>query len=249
MNRRILLEVCVASVDDALVAIAGGADRLELNSALALGGLTPSAGLMGEVRSRVSVSIVAMVRSRPGGFCYSSTDYDVMLRDARELLSAHADGLAFGILTESGEIDVPRCRRLREMIGDKQAVFHRAFDVTPDPFAALEALVELRFKRLMTSGQQARASDGAPVIAELIRRAAGRIEVLPAGGINTTSVADLVARTHCEQVHASLRRAVSDPSVRAQSPVAFGSATGVPEGFFEITDADAVARMRAALNQ
>src|SRR5262249_61894243 len=98
------------------------------------------------------------------------------------------------------------CRRLREMIGDKQAVFHWAFDVTPDPFAALEALVELRFKRLMTSGQQARASDGAPVIAELIRRAAGRIEVLPAGGINTTSVADLVARTHCEQVHASLRR-------------------------------------------
>jgi copper homeostasis protein len=248
VNRRILLEVCVASVDDALVAVAGGADRLELNSALALGGLTPPAGLMAEVRSRATVPIVAMVRPRPGGFCYSPTDFDVMLRDTRELLSAHADGLAFGILTERGELDVPRCRRLRELIGDGQAVFHRAFDVTPDPFAALEALVELRFTRFMTSGQQARASDGAPLIAELIRRAAGRIDILPAGGINSSSVADLIARTGCDQIHASLRRMVSDPSVGAHSRVSFGWTTSVAEGSFEITDADAVARMRVALN-
>src|SRR5262249_17950545 len=153
-------------------------------------------------------------------------------RDAHALLSARADGLAFGILTERGEIDVSRCRRLREVIGDKQAVFHRAFDVTPDPFAALEALVELRFARLLASGQPASAADGAPLIAELIRRAAGRIEILPAGGINPSSVAELIARTGCHQVHASLRRTVSDPSVRAQAPVSFGSTAGVPEGSF-----------------
>jgi copper homeostasis protein len=204
---------------------------------------------MAEVRSRVSVPIIAMVRPRPGGFCYSPTDFGVMLREAHELLSAHADGLAFGILTERGEVDVPRCRRLRELIGDRQAVFHRAFDVTPDPFAALDALIELRFTRLMTSGQQPRASDGAPLIADLICRAAGRIEILPAGGINSASVADVVARTGCDQVHASLRRTVSDPSLPANSRVSFGSTTSLPEGSFEVTDADAVARMRLALNR
>src|SRR5437868_5876281 len=114
MSSSILLEICVGSADDALAAVAAGADRLELNSAVSLGGLTPSAGLFAEVRRRVNVPVIAMVRPRPGGFVYSETDFAAMLWDAEALMAAGADGLAFGILTLAGEIDRNRCRTLRD---------------------------------------------------------------------------------------------------------------------------------------
>jgi copper homeostasis protein len=244
---RVLLEVCVGSVDDALTAVAGGADRLELNSALALGGLTPSAGLFAEVRRRVTVPIIAMVRPRAGGFAYSDADFDVMLRDAEWLLAAGADGLAFGLLTPNGEIDRPRSRRLREACGDRPAVFHRAFDVTPDPFTSLDELIDLGFTRVMTSGQEETAIQGATLIAELIGRADGRIEVLPAGRINPLTVSELLTRTGCRQVHASARSRAADTSVAARPAIRFGPADLPPEGAFERTDPALVTALRAAL--
>jgi copper homeostasis protein len=245
---RILLEVCVASVDDALAAAAGGAGRLELNAALPLGGLTPTAGLLAEVVARVPVPVVAMVRPRPGGFAYSATDFDVMLRDASALLNGGAAGLAFGVLLPNGEVDIPRCRRLRDLCGDRDAVFHRAFDVTPDPVATVETLIELGFRRVMTSGQEESAYNGIPRIAELIRVAAGRIEILPAGGINRFTVADVVARTGCDQVHASLRTSFHDTSVLARPRVAFGSAVRSSEDRFEGTSEAAVRQLFESLN-
>ena len=247
MSGRVLLEVCIASVDDALAAEAGGADRLELNSALSLGGLTPSAGLFAEVRRATRLPLIAMVRPRPGGFCYSATDFDVMRRDADAFLEAGADGLAFGILSQGGEIDDERCGRLRDRCADRVAVFHRAFDVTPDPFAALETLVTLGFQRVMTSGQEDTAYNGTELIAELIRRATGRIEMLPAGGINRFTVADVIARTGCDQVHASLRANYRDTSVAARPRISFGSPVRLPEDNVDRTDTLAVAGMAAIL--
>jgi copper homeostasis protein len=244
---RVLLEVCVGSVDDALTAASGGADRLELNSALALGGLTPSAGLFAEVRRRVTVPIIAMVRPRAGGFAYSDADFDVMLRDAEGLLAARADGLAFGLLTPDGEIDRPRCRRLREACGDRPAVFHRAFDVTPDPFTSLDVLIDLGFTRVMTSGQKETAVQGAALITELIGRADGRIEVLPAGGINHLTVSAILARAGCRQIHASARGRAADTSVAGRPAIRFGSAELSPEGAYDRTDPTLVTALRAAL--
>ena len=247
MPGRILLEVCVGSVDDARTAVAGGADRLELNSALALGGLTPSIGLMAEVRRRVNVPVVAMVRPRAGGFHYSEADFEVIVRDAEALLAAGADGLAFGVVTTDGEVDRARCRRLRAACGGREAVFHRAFDVTPDPFAALEALVDLGFTRVMTSGQAETALQGARLIAELIGRAGDRIEVLPAAGINPVTGPDLIASTGCRQVHASARGPASDTAGRWRPGIRFGSATPAAEGSYDRTDPDVVASLRSAL--
>ena len=247
MGKRVLLEVCVASVDDALAAIAGGADRLEVNSALSLGGLTPSAGLFAEVRRAVSLPLVAMVRPRAGGFCYSANDFRVMLRDAETLLSAGADGLAFGVLTSTGAVDVDRCRQLRELCGSRTAVFHRALDVTPDPFMALDQLTDLGFQRVMTSGQEATALRGVPLIANFIRRAAGSVEILPAGGINRTTVGDIVNQTGCDQIHVSLRAATRDTSVAARPQIVFGTLHRVSEVDFEQTDEKAVAEMKSLL--
>jgi copper homeostasis protein len=244
---RVLLEVCIASVEDGVAATAGGADRVELNAALMLGGLTPSLGTLIELKRAVDRPVMVMIRPRGGGFCYGPSDFEVMRRDVDLAIEHGAEGIVFGVLTEAGEVDLPRCRRLIEQARDREAVFHRAFDVTPDPFAALEQLVDLGVKRVMTSGQQATAYNGAALIAELIDRAAGRIEILPAGGINRFNLADVLSRTGCDQVHASLRMVRTDRSTLARPDVAFGGSLRPPEDRFESTSPAAVAELRARL--
>src|SRR5262249_27045485 len=159
----------------------------------------------------------------------------VMQRDADLALAHGADGIVFGILTADGRVDADRCRRLVRQAGGRAAVFHRAFDVTPDPWAALEQLIDLGLRRVMTSGQEEPAYNGAGRIAELIARAAGRIEAPPAGGINRFTVADVLARTGCDQVHASLRARQEDLSVAARPQVSFGGALRLPEQQYDRT--------------
>ena len=244
---RVLLEVAVAFVEDAETAQAGGADRLELNSAFALGGLTPSLGMLIEARAAVTLPLMVMLRPRRGGFCYSEREYRVLRRDLDLAVKHGADGLVFGALTADGKVDADRNRQLVKACGKREAVFHRAFDVTPDPFAALEQLVELGFRRVMTSGQEENAYHGAARIAEILARAAGRIEVLPAGGINRFNVADVVARTGCTQIHTSLQRSRTDPSTAARPHVYFDKAFQRPQESFDTTNPLAVADMRALL--
>jgi copper homeostasis protein len=245
--RRVLLEVAVASVEDALAAQQGGADRLELNTALTLGGLTPSLGTLIEVKAVVSLPLLVMLRTRPGGFAYSEADFKVMQRDADLAFQHGADGIVFGILTSDGQVDTHRCRRLVRQAGDRAVVFHRAFDVIPDPFAALEQLIDLGFRRVMTSGQEETAYNGALRIAALIGRAAGRIEILPAGGINRFTVADVLARTGCDQIHASLRHRCEDRSVAACPHVSFGGPVKLPEDRYDATSAEAIAELLGLL--
>jgi copper homeostasis protein len=246
---RVLLEVAVASLDDALVAVGAGADRLELNAALALGGLTPSLGTLIEVKQAVAIPVVVMIRPRPGGFAYTAAEFRVMQRDTDLALAHGADGIAFGILQADGQVDAERNRRLVEQIGDLTAVFHRAFDVTPDASAALEELIALGFQRVMTSGQMASALLGADTISALIRQAAGRIEILPAAGINAQTAAAVLGRTGCEQLHASLRGHRTDPSTRSRPEVRFGSRLPASEEEYEATDPAAVAELVARLRR
>jgi copper homeostasis protein len=245
---RVLLEVGVGSVEDALAAQAGGADRLELNAALALGGLTPSPGTLIEVRAATSLSLFVMIRPRQAGFSYKAAEFRVMQRDLAWALDHGADGVVFGILHEDGTIDVPRCRQLLAGAAGRPVVFHRAFDVTPAPFAALEQLIDLGVGRVMTSGQARTALEGAGLIAGLLRRAAGRIEVLPAGGITSANVSDLLTRTGCTQVHCGLRTDWHDPSTTARPQVAFGTRLPSSEEFYPATDPAAVGQMRRLLD-
>jgi copper homeostasis protein len=186
-----------------------------------------------------------MLRPRPGGFLYGEADLRVMRRDLNLLLDHGADGIALGVLMETGEINVARCRDLIAEIASagREVVFHRAFDVTPDPFVALEQLVDLGVTRILTSGQQEGAYQGAALIAELIRRAAGRIEILPAGGINRFTLNDVVTRTGCDQVHASLTRSFPDASTVHRPVIRFGAAFRSPEDRFDGTDLAAVAEV------
>ena len=168
MSSGILIEVCCGSTDDAVEAERGGAGRVELNSSLFFGGLTPSLGSVIEAKKRLSIPVMVMIRPRAGGFCYTEAEMAVMEHDAKLAVEHGADGLVFGILNQDGTIDIDRCRKIVELTGEKQAVFHRAFDVTPNPLAALDQLIELGFKRILTSGQQKTVPEGADLIKKLI---------------------------------------------------------------------------------
>ena len=243
-----ILEICTASIDDCLAAQEGGAHRVELNAALTLGGLTPSLGTLIEARAALDIPIIVMIRPRPGGFCYSPRDFAAMQRDVDLALEHGADGIAFGILAEDGRLDESRCRLLIAQAEGWETVFHRAFDVVPDPEETLERLIDLGVTRVLTSGQQASAYNGAEAIARYVQQAAGRIEILPGGGINRFTLADVLARTGCSQVHASLTTTRTDASTQARPHVTFGGSFRAPEDRFSTTDAGAVANLRRRLD-
>jgi copper homeostasis protein len=170
-----------------------------------------------------------------------------MQRDAEAALELGADGIVFGILTESGEIDLHRNGRLIELARDKQTVFHRAFDVVPDPQAALEQLIDLGVTRILTSGQEDSAYNGAALIRELIEQAAGRIEILPGGGIDRFNLDDVLARTGCQQIHIAVPTCRPDPSVHARPHVSFGGTLKPPEDSYPVADGDAARELVARL--
>jgi copper homeostasis protein len=245
---QILLEICCGSIDDAIESEKGGADRIELCSALFLGGLTPSIGTIDEAKLRLKIPVMVMVRPRAGGFCYTSAEMSTMERDATAALERGADGIVFGILTADGKVDLPRSQRIRRLIGDKQAVFHRAFDVTPEPFEALEQLIDMGITRLLTSGQKDTVPQGVELIRKLVERAAGRIEVLPGGGIQPYQVRDMAEQTTCNQIHLTAWKTTTDPSTHANPAVTFGGALFPPEDRYQTTDSTLVREIANKLN-
>jgi copper homeostasis protein len=245
-RRKALLEICCGGIDDAIQAERGGADRVELCSALFLGGLTASWGTIQEAKQRLKIPVMVMVRPRSGGFCYSEAEMKSMERDAEE---SGGDGIVFGILLENGKVDVARCKRLMRRIGERQSVFHRAFDVTPDPFRALEQLIDLGVRRMLTSGQKNSAPEGADLIRRLVDKSDGRIEILPGGGIQAHQVKSIVEETGCTQVHMTAWQTFTDHSTHAQQSVTFGGALYPPEDRYEVTDARMVDDIKRLLSQ
>ncbi len=243
----LLLEIIASTVEDCLTAESGGADRIELCAAIGTGGLTPSMGTLIEAKRRVRVPIMAMVRPRSGGFGYSEADFAAMQRDASLLLEQGADGIVFGVLHSDGSVDTTRCGKLLELAGGRETVFHRAFDVVPDPLRALDELIDLGFTRVLTGGQKKTALEGRDLIRTLMVRAGGRIEVLAGGGVRAPNVRQLLEATGCTQVHMTAFSARIDPST-STSPLTFGSLPGSPSSSYEHVDREIVRQMREILN-
>lgn len=239
------VEIVCQSPQDVALAEAGGAHRVELVSSLALGGLTPSIGLLEVCLERTSLPVMAMVRPRSGGFAYLADELDVMRRDADRLTAAGAKGLVFGCLTPAGEID--RSANARLAAQTSEAVFHRAFDVLPDPFEGLEILVDLGFRRILTSGGVPRAVDATERLQRLVERAAGRIEILVGGGVRPDNVAGLVRKTGTDQVHLGALAWAEDTSM-ARTNLAF-NAKEHPETKYGQVDVQVVRKICAALRE
>lgn len=208
----VLLEVCVDSVASTVAAEQGGAQRVELCSALEDGGVTPSAGLIAMARKRVAFPLHVLVRPRPGDFCYSADEFEVMKRDIALAKQLGANGVALGVLLPNRRVDVARTRELVQIARPLSVTFHRAFDATPDLPTALEALVETGADRILTSGGAHTAEQGSATIAKLVTHAGKRLTILACGHIREQNIAQLIKATGVHEVHANLQTLV--PSMK-----------------------------------
>ncbi len=246
---RILLEIIATCAEECAIIEQSGGDRIELCTALGLGGLTPSAGLVQAARAATRLPIMMMLRPREGGFCYTAAEFAQMVRDLAFGLAAGVDGFVFGCLTAAGEIDAQRTAEIVARAAGKETVFHRAFDVTPDPVAALETLATLGVTRVLTSGQQATAWAGAGLIRELAMQAAGRVELLPGSGVRADHVAELLQRTGVRQVHASASRTEIDPSTHANPALPFGGVQGAGGERYRVVEPAQIAALRGEMER
>lgn len=207
MLKKIEVEICCGSYYDALRAWKGGAKRIELNSALYLGGLTPSLGTLLKVKRETGLQVICMVRPRGAGFCYGVEDFETMLEDAQILLENGADGIAFGCLSKEGRIDNRQTEQMVRLIKkyDKETVFHRAFDCVDDVDEAMQYLITLGVDRVLTSGLENKAMDGVETLHRLQETYGDRIEILAGSGVNARNVEELIQKTGVMQVHSSCK--------------------------------------------
>lgn len=238
----VLIEVCCGSADDVIQAKLAGADRVELNSDLFHGGLTPTIGSFRVAKRETGLPIMTMIRPREGGFCYTAAEFSVCMEDAKALLAAGADGLVFGCLHEDGRIDLERTRALTQLALDagKEAVFHRAIDVVPDWREAIDQLAALSVTRILTSGQEPDVFYGTDTVREMIAYARGRVQILPGAGITLKNAARIVQETGADQIHVAAYRTMFDRSVENNRAIYYGGCLYPPEDRFSMIDREAI---------
>lgn len=197
------VEVVVFNLDSAMKAQEGGADRVELCDNPGEGGTTPSAGIIEMVRQNLNIDVYVMIRPRGGDFHYSNYDFHAMKRDISQCQKLSADGIVFGILNPDGTLDKRRCQELIARARPLKVTCHRAFDMTRDPFEALEDCIEAGFDRILTSGQEAQAIKGIDLIRQLVEKANGRISIMAGSGVSEETVERIVSGSGVHEIHFS----------------------------------------------
>jgi copper homeostasis protein len=200
---KILLEICLDSVESAIAAERGGADRVELCAGLPEGGTTPSAGMIAAVRKKIAIGLQVMIRPRGGDFCYSADEFSIMQRDILIAKQLGASGVVFGILSLDGNIDKDHMRQLLEMARPLKVTCHRAFDMTSDFAQALEDLMEIGVDRVLTSGGKKSAVDAMPTLKQMTLQAQSRISVMACGELSVANVKAVISYTNVREVHAA----------------------------------------------
>lgn len=239
MASRLLLEIAANSLESALAAQAGGADRVELCANLGEGGTTPSFGTIAAARDGLRIPLYVLVRARAGDFTYSPAELDAMRRDVEACVRLGCDGVVIGALDEEGRVDMPACRALIEVAGTMGITFHRAFDCVADRGAALEDVVALGCERILTSGGADDALQGATTIAADIARADGRLSLMAGAGLAAANIAEVARLTGARELHASAK--LFDPGRGGDGPA------GLARGHWR-SDAATVRALRRALD-
>jgi copper homeostasis protein len=199
----VLLEICVDSIESAIAAKEGGADRLEVCSSLAVGGTTPSFGLVKQCVEDIRLPVIMMIRPHEGGFVYQENDLKTMLADIEIAQSIGVCGVVFGALTQERHVHLDHCQRLLAAAHSIKTTFHRAFDIVTDPIESLDQIIALGFNRLLTSGQESTAQKGIPLVRQLRDRAQNRIAILAGAGVNALNAKQIVNETGVRELHAS----------------------------------------------
>jgi len=239
----------VDSVASALAAARGGAQRVELCSSLAEGGLTPSAGMIAAVRGAASLALHVMVRPRASDFFYSDEEFSVMRRDVLMAKQLGAKGVVFGILNLAGKVDARRTAELAQLAAPMAVTFHRAFDCSHDLLGSLTELQEAGVGRVLTSGGKKTAAEGAETIARLVAAAAGRIVVMAGGGIRSHNIVSLIERTGVSEIHAGLRSVVTSPMRHRNEEVSLGTACLGEDEHYVVDEREVRSLLDAAENR
>lgn len=242
------LELCVESVDSAIAAEQGGAQRIELCSDLLEGGITPSAGLIQVVRKRVDFGIFVMIRPRGGDFFYTDNEFEGMRQDVLQAKNLGADGVVLGLLDAYGHVDIARTSELVELAHPMQVTFHRAFDMSADMDESLSQIMKAGAHRILTSGGQQSIADGAERVASLVRAAQGRIGIMVAGGIRLENIEAVAAQTGATEFHCSLKTRIESPVQFRKQEVNMGTPAADEFARFAVRAKD-VRALRTGMDQ
>ncbi|HAH59776.1 MAG: copper homeostasis protein CutC [Lentimicrobiaceae bacterium] len=239
---RTIIEICTGSMVCALAAISAGAHRLELCSALPLGGLTPSHGLMEAVIKASSTPVNILIRPRSGDFHYDQREFQVMKADVFSAKALGANGIVTGMLNRDGKVDTCRMQVLIDMARPMEVTFHRAFDSTPNLFEALDSVMRLGCDRILTSGGEITAMEGMDVLKGLVDAAARKLSIMPGSGINPENLLHLVEYTGAREFHASAS-VVKESSMKHQHKLLHFGDPGLSSNATKVTSASQVAAL------
>ena len=243
-----ILEICIDSVASAIAAEQGGAARVELCQNLFEGGTTPSGGTVYQTLERVGIKVNVIIRPRGGDFLYSEDEFAVMQHDIITLKEMGINGVVIGMLNADGTIDVERSSRLIELARPLEVTYHRAFDVTADPFRSLDDIIGLGAERLLTSGQEPSVLEGVELIAELVRRAGDDIIIMPGAGITEKNLPRIMRETGAKEFHVTGSAPVQSTMEFRNERCFMGKALYPPEFSLKVTNADKIRNYIQLLN-
>lgn len=235
-----ILEVCAGSLNSALAAQEGGAYRVELCDNLYEGGTTPSIGVIELARMKLNIKLHVIIRPRGGDFLYSDLEFAIIKRDIQRCKDSGVDGIVIGFLTPDGAIDIGRTTEIVTLARPLAVTFHRAFDMSRDPFEALEDLKKTGVDRILTSGQQDSVVDAVPLIQRLIRQAGESLIIMPGGGLNEDNIGNFALKVRAAEYHATLRSRIESPMTFRRKGVHMGGLPEIPEFSFKETDPEKV---------
>ena len=230
------IEICANSAESAVQAQEGGAYRVELCAGIPEGGTTPSFGEVMMARKQLtSTKLHVIIRPRGGDFLYTKEEQEIMFADIEACRRLGADGVVFGCLTADGEVDMDAMRPMMEAAKGMNVTFHRAFDMCKDPMLALEQIIELGCTRILTSGQEASAEVGIPLLKQLVERAAGRIIIMPGCGVRPKNIRKIAEETGAGEFHFSGRKSVESGMKYRNPRVSMGGTVKIEEYERDIT--------------
>ncbi|MBR5612164.1 MAG: copper homeostasis protein CutC [Bacteroidaceae bacterium] len=248
MSQRSKIEICANSVESAVKAQEGGAYRVELCAGIPEGGTTPSFGDIRMARQLLqNTKLHVIIRPRGGDFLYSPLELEIMLHDIKVARQLGADGVVFGCLTAEGDIDIPAMKMLMNAVGDMSVTFHRAFDMCKNPQEALEQIIALGCSRILTSGQEPNAVKGIPLLKELVKRADGRIIIMPGCGVNPSNILHIAEETGACEFHFSGRSTFESGMIYRNPKVSMGGTVKIEEYEKDVTNPDIVKAALAEL--
>jgi len=237
------IEICVDTVESAILAQDAGADRIELCSSLLEGGITPGTGTISSARKNLTIALNVIIRPRGGDFLYNNIDYEIMKKDIDICGECGADGIVTGILKPDGDIDIERTYELIEHARPMSVTFHRAFDMCNDPLKGLEDVIATGADRLLTSGQKNKAEDGMELLLQLSKLADGRIIIMPGSGINESNILSIARKTNAQEFHLTGRKTIYSEMIFKMPNISMGGSPSLSEFSRKVVDHDMIKRI------